>query len=288
MYRAFLPLSLLMVLYCPLSASAGGMAVADAISHMYESQEITKLVEQIELATNQLELVQQYTDTFQNAYDKAHANYAKAKQVYDNIMAVKDFYDESKASLMGRYNEIMGLYETLSDADLEDLADLLDVTFIDPRNMSVEDWAKIMDRQYDTRQMGLKDVMDSNEETLKSMEDKVGHMQDMADQADETESPKEAQDMTNALLLEILQVLHEMLAMDAKYQQAMASQKYKGVTKESIAARQKTLKAIDEWAKKERWERKELAKYNLDKDSNIMDIVNNEKKPSLDEIINWE
>lgn len=269
-------------------ALAGGMAVTDAISHMYESQEITKLVEQIELAAEQLELVQQYTDTIQSAYDKAHSNYGKAKQVYDNVMSIKDYFDSTKSTLLGRFNEITGLYSDLSDADLEDLADLLDDTFKDPRNLSPEQWAKIMDRQFDLRQLGLKELMDSNEDTLSSMEAKVAHIQDLAGQADATASPKEAQDVTNTLLLEILQVLHEMLAMDAKYQQVMASQKYKGVTEKSIEARQQTLAALEDWAEGERWERQELSKYGLSKDSTISEIRNNENKPTLEDIIYWK
>jgi hypothetical protein len=120
------------------------------------------------------------------------------------------------------------------------------------------------------------------------MEDKVAHIQDLADQVDATASPKEAQDVTNSLLLEILQVLHEMLAMDAKYQQVMASQQYKGVTEESIEARQHTLAALEEWNEDERWERQELSKYGLSKDSTIGEIRNNENKPTLDDIIYWK
>jgi glutathionylspermidine synthase len=230
------------------------MAVTDMISHMYESEQVTKLVEQIELATKNLELVQQYTDTYQSAYDKAHANYSKAKQVYNNIAAIKDYYDQTKSTLLGRYNQIIGLYNDMSDAELEDLTNLLDGTFKDPRNMPLEDWAKFVDRQYDTRQMGLKELMDANEDTLNSMEGKVSHLEDLADQADATASPKEAQDVTNALLLEILQVLHEMLAMDAKYQQVMATQQYKGVTAASIEERQATLKSLETDISKYRFE----------------------------------
>lgn len=288
MKTAFKGVICLLALCLASSALAGGMAVTDIISHMYESEQVTKLVEQIDLATKQLELVQQYTDTYQSAFDQAHTNYSKAKQVYNNIATIKDYYDKTKSTLLGRYSELEGFYNDLSDADLKDLQDLLDGTFKDPRNLSAEQWAKIMDRQFDLRQLGLKELMDSNEDTLNSMEDKVGHLQDLADQADATASPKEAQDVTNALLLEILQVLHEMLAMDAKYQQVMASQQYKGVTEESIEARQQTLAALEEWNEGERWERQELSKYGLSKDSTISEIRNNENKPTLEDIIYWK
>lgn len=274
---------LLVVLCFASSALAGGMAVADAISHMYESQEITKLVEQIELATQQLELVQQYTGTIQSAYDQAHSNYSKAKQVYDNIMSIKDYFDSTKSTLLGRFNEITGIYNDLSDAELEDLVALLDDTFKDPRNLSKEQWAKIVDRQFDLRQLGLKELMNSNEDTLSSMEDKVSHLQALANQADATASPKEAQDITNALLLEILQVLHEMLAMDAKYQQVMASQQYLGVTEESIEARQTKLKGLETDISKYRFEVQVMDSLGVDAEEvtafEIMDqVINNDPR----------
>jgi len=253
--KATLKKALFLFILCFASTThAGGLAVTDAISHMYESEEITKLVEQIELATKQLDLVQQYTGTNQSAYDKAHANYSKAKQVSSNIAAIKSYYDKTKSTLLGRYSEIVSLYDSLSDADYEKLADFLDDTFQDPRNLTWEQWAKAMDRQFDLRQLGLKDLIDSNEDTLNSMEDKVAHLQDLTSQSDATASPKEAQDVTNALLLEILQVLHEMLAMDAKYQQVMASQQYKGVTESSIKARQATLDSLETDISKYRFE----------------------------------
>ena len=282
-----LTLCVLAILYA--SPAVAGMAVTDALAHIYQSESVTKLTAQLETGLKQLELVQQYTDTIQATYDKAHTNYARAKELYEDLMAVKAFYESTKATWMGRYQDYQSLYKALKgkDATIEDFQDLLDSSFLDPRTMDTETWIKTMDRQFDLQQLSLRDLMESNEATLDGMEERVAKAQVLAAQVDQTENPKDAMDLNNRLLLEILSVLQEMMAMDTRYQQTMASLEYKGVTEDSIKARQNRLADLEGRMKQARWETQELAKYGLSKDSTIKEIRENANKPGIEDIINW-
>ncbi|WP_316901212.1 type IV secretion system protein [Pseudodesulfovibrio indicus] len=265
------------------------MAVSDSLSHIYESKQLENIIQQLETGLKQLELTQQYTDTIQTTYDKAHTNYDRAKEFYDDLMAVKEFYESTKTTWMGRYQDYQELYQALTDKDasIEDFQDLLDAAFIDPRTMDADTWIKTMDRQFDLRQLSLRDLMKSNEDTLDGMEGRVAKAQALAAQVDQTVNPKDAMDLNNRLLLEILSVLQEMMAMDSRYQQTMASLKYEGVTEDSIKTRQNRLADLEGRVKQVRWETRELAKYGLSKDSTIKEIRENPNKPKIDDIINW-
>ncbi len=271
------------------SAALAGMAVSDSLSHIYESKQLENIIQQLETGLKQLELTQQYTDTIQTTYDKAHTNYDRAKEFYDDLMAVKEFYESTKTTWMGRYQDYQELYQALTDKDasIEDFQDLLDAAFIDPRTMDADTWIKTMDRQFDLRQLSLRDLMKSNEDTLDGMEGRVAKAQALAAQVDQTVNPKDAMDLNNRLLLEILSVLQEMMAMDSRYQQTMASLKYEGVTEDSIKTRQNRLADLEGRVKQVRWETRELAKYGLSKDSTIKEIRENPNKPKIDDIINW-
>lgn len=236
-----------LVLFLSSVSFAGGMAVADALQHMYSSMNLEKTVQQLETGIQQLELVQKYTDTIEKTYDKAHKNYKRAKDVYDDLMAVKAFYDKTKTTWMGRYERYRGLYDAVSNPEkaIEEFEDLLDDAFVDPRNMDPKKWKQFIDRQFDLRQLALKDVLTRAEQTTSDMGKRVEKAQELAKNIDETGSEKDAMDLNNRLLLEILLVLQDALAMDAQFQQSMASLKYEGVTEDSIKTRQEKVSEVE-------------------------------------------
>ncbi|AMK12036.1 hypothetical protein [Pseudodesulfovibrio indicus] len=248
-------------------AFASGMAVSDALSHIYESKQLENIVQQLETGLKQLELVQQYTDTIQTTYDKAHTNYKRAKGVYDDLMAVKEFYESTKNTWMGRYEQYKGLYDSIANPDLEDFQDLLDGAFVDPRNIDPMEWKKLIDRQFDMRQLALKDLLDKTEKTTQDMGGRIEKAQNLARDIDETGSEKDAMDLNNRLLFEILSVLQEMMAMDSRYQQTMASLEYEGVTEGSIKARQEKLKELESNYEKFRYEVQVINSYGVDVNS---------------------
>ena len=267
---------LIILLNCLLSASAwAGMAVSDTTSHLYLSKSLEEAVQQLETAMQQLELVQQSTDTLKKTYQEATAQYGRAKGLFDEIMKVKRLYDTTNRSLMGRYQQVKKLYQKAGDDPekaIEGFVELIDDGFKDPRTLDPKEWKRIMDKQIDMRQLALKEVLERGEESIEEMNKRLERVQELAKQVDETVSPKDAQDLTNRLLVEILLVLQEQLAMNLQYQQTMAALKYKGVTHESIQLRQKRLAELEERWKLRRWEEDELERLGLNKDMSRYEI----------------
>ncbi|NDV20368.1 hypothetical protein GO013_13205 [Pseudodesulfovibrio sp. JC047] len=261
----------------PSTSKAGGIAVADAVSHMYESMGLEKTVQQLETALQQLELVQKYTDTIESTYEKAHTNYSRAKGVYDDLMAVKTFYDKTKASWMGRYEKYKGFYDAVSNPDkaIEDFEDLLDDAFVDPRSIDPDKWKSLMNRQFDLRQLALKELLDKSEKTTQGMGARVEKAQELARSIDSTNSEKDAADLNNRLLLEILLVLQDMLALDAQYQQSMAALKYDGVSEQAIKARQDKLKEVTQRLEDHRrFEELLIESVGVEENDSILEIIN--------------
>ncbi|MBI9109523.1 MAG: hypothetical protein JEZ04_22460 [Spirochaetales bacterium] len=265
----------LIVICTALPVHASGMGVYDAVANMYNSMELEKVIEQLETSMKQLDLVQKATETAEKAYEKANTNYQRAKGVYDDLMKTKAFYDQTKASWMGRYEKYKGIYDSVTDTDglYEEFNDLLDDAFVDPRNIDPMEWKKLVDRQYDMRQLALKDLITSGEEHAKGMDKRMERIQDLAKQVDETTSPKDAADLSNTLLTEILRVLEEMLAQDVKANQTMASLKYDGVSEDSIKARQTALKGLETDYSKYRYEVELYEQQGFTKDENVMNII---------------
>jgi len=258
----------LLILACLASPSWAGMAVSDTTSHLYLSKNLEEAVQQLETAMKQLELVQQSTDTIKKTYQEATAQYGRAKGLYDEIMRVKEFYDTTKSSMMGRYQKIKKLYE-LSENDppkaIEGFVELIDDGFKDPRTTDPEEWKWIMDKQFDFRQLALKEVIERGEKSIEEMQRRLERVQELTNQVDETVNPKDAQDLTNRLLSEILLVLQEQMAMNLQYQQTMAALQYKGVTENSIKKRQERLQALKANRERARWEDEELESMGVTK-----------------------
>lgn len=268
-------LAVLLTVATALSAYAGGMAVFDSQGALYDSKQLEQMLKDVELGENQLGVLEEQYDTLKEAYEKAHTNYGRAKGVYDEMMQVKQLYDETKATMMGRFEKLKGVYHSKDpQKSFEELSDLLDIAFDDPRNIDSLQLRQLMDQKFDVQQLALKELISSNEETMKGMANRVDKVQDLAKQVDETESEKDALDVNNRLLLEILMCLQEMLAMDAKYQQTMGTLNYAGVSEQSIQARQNKLKELEEHSEKYSFEREVIDTYGVDvKSDSIFDAM---------------
>jgi len=255
---------------------AAGMGVYDSVANMYNSLELEELIAQGETKLKQLESLQKATETAEKAYEKANTNYKRANGVYDDIMKTKAFYDQTKASWMGRYEKYKGIYDTVSDTDglYEEFNDLLDDAFVDPRNIDHLKWKKLVDRQYDMRQLALKDLITKGDEHAQSMDKRLERVQDLAKQVDETVSPKDAADLSNRLLTEILLVLQEMLAQDVQANSTMAALKYAGVSEDSIKTRQKVLKGLKTEYSNLLFENQVLETMGITEEDDFLQVIN--------------
>lgn len=228
-------------------SSAGGMAVFDGTAHVYASEQLKQLTEQVESLQSQLDEAIKANETLTKSYEAVTGTYSKVKGVYDDVMKTKAFLNDSYNTVMNQYDHYKGLYDDLSDpdqGDIETVKDLLEGYFGDPRIMTPEQRRKQAAKSYQVQQEALKKAIEDGEDTLATMPERAQKLSDLANKIGKTIDTKDAQALTNSLLLEILGVLQEQLALSLRYQQAMALQNYSGVTEEGIEARAVALKKV--------------------------------------------
>lgn len=92
------------------------------------------------------------------------------------------------------------------------------------------------DAKYQYQQEALKNVVATSQATLGSVDDRMKNIADLAAQVNQTTNQKDAQDLTNSLLVEVLKTLTDMLAIAAQANQAVALLNYTGATDQTLLA----------------------------------------------------
>jgi hypothetical protein len=131
-----------------------------------------------------------------------------------------------------------------------DAREILDDNFEDPRTRKKSGGARTpnfsADRQYQIGQSSLKDAVVAAEGTLQELPKRISTLAGLAEQIDGTKNLKDAADLQNRFLAEILQTLHELVAITARLGEAQALQNYKGVDDAAMAERvEETKKAAN-------------------------------------------
>ena len=245
--------ALTIVLLIPCLASA--FTVSDPTSHIYLSEQIKQLTSQLENMKAQLDEAVKANETLMKSYEAVTGTYDRVTGVYDDILSTKAFLNDSYSTVMAQYEHYKALYEGLSEGDTETVKELLENVFDDPRTSTPEEDRKRAEQEYHVRQQAYKKAIEDSEELLGSMPERLEKINELGTKIGKGEDMKEAQALTNSLLLEILIVLQEQLAMSMRFQQAMALTEYSGVTAASIEARANAIKAVVE--------RKDVLDYEL-------------------------
>ncbi|MEZ7197745.1 type IV secretion system protein [Pseudodesulfovibrio karagichevae] len=248
--------SLMIVLWIPNVAAALG--VSDATTHIYLSEQVSQLTEQLKVMQAQLQEAMNANETLTKSYEAVTGSYDRVTGVYDDVMKTKAFLNDSYNTVMRQFKHYMALYEDLSDpdkGDFETVKELLEGVFDDPRTSTPEQNRKRAEQEYQVRQAAYKKAIEDSEDILGSMSDRMEKVQTLGGKIGKGKDLKESQALTNSLLLEILIVLQEQLSMSMRFQQAMALSEYSGVTEDSIAARASAIKAVVE--------RKDVLDYEL-------------------------
>ncbi len=186
-------------------------------------------------------------ETLTKSYEAATGTYDHVSGIYDDIMQTKAFLNDSYYTVVDQYRHYKGVYDDLRSPgkkDFETMKELLEGVFGDPRTATPEQDRRRVEREYQIRQQALKKAIEVGEETLATMPDRVKKLNSLAGKIGKTSGVKEAQALTNSILLEILTVLEEQLAISLRFQQAMSLQAYSGITDESIAKRAKLLRNV--------------------------------------------
>jgi hypothetical protein len=249
-------------------AATAGMVVTDPQSYSYFVEQLKKQADLVDKAAKQVETMGGVLDTANNIEAKMMGHYNRAmgivnsvgrlekaisqvgdgQNVFDTLKKWGNVGRAASGVIRGTAGEIGaagGDYQVLTGDDLYvDTKKMLDWGFADPRNMD-DPMAQYrsLDRKYAITQDALKNVIANSARTLGSMTDRVNNVKELAAQVDATTNMKDAQDLTNRLLVEIYNVLTEFLAITAQANQAMALANYSGVTDKAMSDRSKALES---------------------------------------------
>lgn len=255
------------VMLYSMSAHAG-MVVTDPTSYTYYVEELKKMATQVEQGAKQVETLGGVLTTANDINNKMMGHYNRAAglvkridrlqkvltrdthgDMFERLKQIGDAGRGTGGVLRGTASEAKYAgqdYAALTGEDLfADTRKVLDMNFGDPRDRT-DPMAKYRtaDAKYQVQQEALKNVVATSQATLGGMADRMATINDLANQVDQTANMKDAQDLTNSLLVEVLKTLTDMLAVAAQANQAAALFNYSGATEKTMAERQKVLNGI--------------------------------------------
>lgn len=245
-----------------------GMVVTDPTSYTYYVEELKKMATQVEQGAKQVETLGGVLTTANDINSKMMGHYNRAQNLvrrmdrlqkvltrdthgdmFERLRQIGDAGRASGSVLRGSATEAKYAgqdYKALTGEDLfADTRKVLEWNFGDPRDQS-DPMAKYRtaDAKFQVQQEALKNVVATSQATLGGMAERMDTINELAKQVNQTANMKDAQDLTNALLVEVLKTLTDMLAVAAQANQASALFNYTGATDQTFAERQKVLQGI--------------------------------------------
>ena len=214
------------------------MTVSDPGSYGYYVQQLQKAqlqiaeqAKQFEVLTKSYSMLQEQFKELQNIKDQVKGYYDQGKAFVSKIKSIKSQMEAIPSSVVGRGKEIMGLIDAIGD--FTEATDMLDAVFGDPRSADYNPWQSLAPK-YQLRQQGLKDTIEKSEKLLAGMKDRFAALEDLTNRIDSTENIKEAQDLTNVFLAQIISILSEQLALTAQIGEAQALLNFSGVKDDEL------------------------------------------------------
>lgn len=248
---------------CVIVSTANAMTVSDPTSYAYYVQQLEKAEMQIaeqkaqfakkmaeykkhydEFVKQNEHLVDMY-DTMKGTYHKGKSFYNKMMRIYTKLQALpstgKSYYD--------KWSRVMTDIE-----DFQGMAKLADQVMKDGRGLPDYPWDKI-DHEYQIRQEAFRGVISSASDIQDNLDKMMASNEALAEEIDNTSNMKEAQDLNNALLLQLIQTQQQELQLKAKIAEAQGLVNYSGVNdevfekrlKDANEAKMKNQVAVDEY-----------------------------------------
>lgn len=200
-------------------------AVTDAGAYTYFVQEIAKQNEAIQ------EIKNQTLGQFQRLEDikaQVSGQFAGLKQVYSQLNGIKQTFDIKPTSLLAeaqkwtKLKDLVGGYTGIDGI----IAD----TFKDPRGMDPNvNKIAYMNRQYNMRQSALKGAITHADALLQTVPGRLENISALEQAASLAQSQGDKQDITNALLIELLRTLTTYASVLVEFNQAAALMNFTGV-----------------------------------------------------------
>jgi len=231
-------ISSLMILMFPFHSHS--MTVSDPTSYTYYAEQLKKLQTQMEQLQKQYDeavksnqWLTQIQDDLSGSYNRGMALYNKLKSIQRQLEAIPNRYERYKKRWEGLLTDI---------EDFQDVKAVIDNVIKDPRHPDYDLW-KDMDRRYQMRQRALKDTIDRSEDLLAGLPNDFEELAKLAKQIDETKNQKDATDLTNSILVQILTVLQKQLELSTYLAQSQSILNFTGANEQVLKNRIESAKA---------------------------------------------
>jgi tetratricopeptide (TPR) repeat protein len=248
--------------------ASAGMVVTDPGSYSYYVEQIKQQVELIDRATKQVETMGGVLTEAQKIQSNLTGHYNRAVSLVNRINRLSNAFSQeasggifgvakkwgnigrqiggvgsATAGMIGKVGKDVN--EFSGDDLYVDTKAMLDEVFTDPRSIdNAADRYRSLDRRYQIQQGALKEVVARSEKTLGDMGDRLKLVQELAGLIDKTENQKDAQDLGNRILVEILAALTDMIQIAALANQANALAQYQGASDAAMQERQKVIEDV--------------------------------------------
>lgn len=247
------------VLIVPSQALALGDIVSDPTSYSYYVQQIKEMGKATQEAIKTVQTLGGIRTSVEETQRSITGTYNRGMGLITDVERLKKRVGSDPSTLDGNFRKWSGVVGSAanmagragSTADgaaglYYDARGVLDDNFEDPRARKKTGSSRTpnysADRQYQIGQSSLKDAVAAAEGTLQALPGRVSTLSDLAAQIDGTKNLKDAADLQNRFLAEILQTLHELVTITARLGEAQALQSYTGVNDDAMTERVEAVK----------------------------------------------
>ena len=229
--------------------SFGMGVVTDPGSYAYYAEQVTALGKQLEKATTMIskaeeniESVNKVKTEVSGVGDQLKGSYDRANGLVGQIKGVRDKLENSPTTIQGQYDK-------WKDLGFVDPQKSLEEFFKDPRADNADVY-QALDRKHEVQQTALKNSIINAENLLQAAPDRLKKIEDLAAMIDQTKNVKDATDLTNRLLVEMLLAVEDLKMLVAYLGEAQGLLNYSGVSKEVTDARKAEVAAHNAKKKK--------------------------------------
>ncbi|MUK91895.1 hypothetical protein GNP80_05525 [Aliivibrio fischeri] len=223
----FLAISFLFSSY---AFSFGGV-VTDPGSYTYYATQIETALKQLKQAEQQLKTAQDTYDSVTSIDKRLTGNLQRAQRSLSNFTDLKEVSIKDTRKSLQYAKKALDEVANISDykADIEKQID--DVFGESERN----DWVNIEAEKKASKQKALKQAIIDAETAQGKTELQLEHLTEFASAANSADTSKDAQDVTNALLLKMVENQGELITIMANISKNLALSEYDGEQKASGA-----------------------------------------------------
>lgn len=234
------------------------MTVSDPTSYTYYAQQLQQMTKQMGELQKQVQKQIETINELKTVQAQMKGAYNTATGVLSNISRLKSIAEKTPSTIKQQGDK---WHDVLTDGSgMVNPGDYLEKVFADPRTARNDGSLYTrLDKIYGTRQAALRTSIEESDKLLQGIAARYQRIADLAARIDATENIKAAQDLTNAILVELLTAFTDFMALDARFKEARSMFDYSGITDD---AQSKQLDALGNTAVKstkgDDWQKKQL------------------------------